>query len=146
MRIFLMLAALGIGFTVTHPAWAGDASRKVTLYKDPQCECCEGYARHLQTNGYTVTVVPTGELDAMNQKAGIPDELQGCHLAFVDGYTVSGHVPVAAVDRMLSERPDIKGITLPGMPSGSPGMGGLKSEPFTIYEIGASEPTVYAVE
>ena len=65
--------------------------------------------------------------------------------ALVDGYVVEGHVPIAPLLRMLRERPDIKGISLPGMPAGSPGMSGEKTAPFTIYEIG-DEPKVYAVE
>ena len=64
----------------------------------------------------------------------------------IDGYAVSGHVPVTTVNRLLSERPAIKGITLPGMPMGSPGMNGVKREPFTIYTVGESRPSVYATE
>ena len=122
------------------------AAEEVTLYKNPQCGCCEAYADHLRQNGFDVTVRPTHDLALMSRKAGIPDNLQGCHLAFVDDYVVSGHVPVATVKRLLTERPDVRGITLPGMPMGSPGMSGVKSEPFTIYSIGESRPQIYAVE
>lgn len=124
------------------PAYAAD----VTLYKSPQCGCCEGYAEYLRQNGFTVTVKPTHELVPMSHAADIRDDFQGCHLSFIDDYVVSGHVPVNIVNRLLSERPDIKGITLPGMPQGSPGMTGTKVEPFTVYEIGAGRPKVYAVE
>jgi hypothetical protein len=82
----------------------------------------------------------------MSREAGIPDDFQGCHLAFIDNYVVSGHVPVGTVNRLLSERPDIKGVTLPGMPMGSPGMSGAKTEAFTIYTVGNDRPSVYAVE
>ena len=118
----------------------------VTLYKNPQCGCCEGYADYLRANGHTVTVEPTHDLVAMSRAAGIGDGFEGCHLSFVDGYVVSGHVPVSTLDRLLSERPDIKGITLPGMPAGSPGMSGVKDDPFVIFEIGVDEPTVYGIE
>lgn len=121
------------------------AAEAVTLYKNPQCTCCEAYADYLRGNGFTVTVKPTHELVAMSREAGIPDDFQGCHLAFVDGYVVSGHVPVGIINRLLSERPDIKGVTLPGMPTGSPGMGGRKTGPFTIYSVGGRS-AVYAVE
>lgn len=121
------------------------AAEAVTLYKNPQCTCCEAYADYLRRNGFTVTVKPTHELVAMSREAGIPDDFQGCHLSFVDGYVVSGHVPVGTVNRLLSERPDIKGVTLPGMPTGSPGMGGRKTGPFTIYSVGGRS-AVYAVE
>ena len=82
----------------------------------------------------------------MSRKAGIARDFEGCHLAHIDGYVVSGHVPVSAIRRLLGERPAIKGITLPGMPLGSPGMGGAKQEPFTIYEIGDGAPKVFAKE
>ena len=118
----------------------------VTLYKNPQCGCCEAYADYLREYGFTVTVQPTHDLGAMSREAGIPDDFQGCHLAFIDNYVVSGHVPIATVNRLLSERPDIKGVTLPGMPMGSPGMSGTKTEPFTIYRIGEGRPEVYAIE
>ena len=109
------------------PALAGE--KDVTLYKNPQCGCCEGYADYLRENGFDVTVKPTHDLTAMSREAGIPDDFQGCHLSFVDGYVVSGHVPVGTVNKLLTERPDIKGVTLPGMPMGSPGMSGTKEAP-----------------
>lgn len=117
-----------------------------TLYKNPQCGCCEGYADYLRANGYTVDVMPTHELTPMSRAAGIPDDFQGCHLTYVDDYVVSGHVPINTVNRLLSERPAIKGVTLPGMPMGSPGMNGVKREPFTIYTVGENRPSVYATE
>lgn len=124
-----------------------DASaEEVTLYKNPQCGCCEGYADYLRDNGFTVTVKPTHELVAMSRDAGVPDDFQGCHLSFIENYVVSGHVPVDTVNRLLTERPDIKGVTLPGMPMGSPGMSGVKNHPFKVYEIGEGRPKVYAVE
>jgi len=121
-------------------------AEEVTLYKNPQCGCCENYANYLRDNGFTVTVKPTHELVPMSREAGIPDDFQGCHLAFIENYVVSGHVPVDTVNRLLTERPDIKGVTLPGMPMGSPGMNGVKRQPFTVYEIGEGQPKVYAVE
>ena len=121
-------------------------AEEVTLYKNPQCGCCENYADYLRDNGFTVTVKPTHELVPMSREAGIPDDFQGCHLAFIENYVVSGHAPVDTVNRLLTERPDIKGVTLPGMPMGSPGMNGVKRQPFTVYEVGEGQPKVYAVE
>lgn len=122
------------------------AAEAVTLYKNPQCGCCENYANYLRENGFTVTVVPTHELVTMSRAAGIPDNFQGCHLAYIEGYVVSGHLPLGTVNKILTDRPDIKGVTLPGMPFGSPGMSGTKRRPFTIYAIGGGQPKVYAVE
>jgi hypothetical protein len=143
--LFTLLAALVIlGSTFGLVAQA--SAQEVTLYKNPQCGCCEGYAKYLRENGFKVTVKPTHELVAMSREAGLPDDFQGCHLSLIDGYFVSGHVPVATVNKLLTEQPPIKGITLPGMPQGSPGMSGVKREPFTTYSIGFGKPKVYAVD
>src|SRR5262245_10221303 len=107
------------------PAFA--ASTRATLYKDPQCGCCEGYAAYLRQNGFAVDVKPTYDLAEISRKAGVPPKLQGCHTMFVDGYVVDGHVPVKVIQRLLRERPAIAGVTLPGMPEGSPGMTGKKT-------------------
>jgi hypothetical protein len=138
--IVLMIAGIA-------PAHAGD-SPKATLYKDPQCGCCEAYAGYLRRNGFDIIIIPTNDLEAINRKAGVPEELEGCHAMFVDGYVIDGHVPVNVVRRLLSERPNIAGITLPGMPAGSPGMGGAKTESFVVYGLpkDGGRPTVYATE
>ena len=119
-----------------------------TLYKDPQCSCCEGYAAYLRQNGFAVEVKPTNNLAEISHKAGVPPELQGCHTMFVEGYVVDGHVPINTIRKLLSERPAIAGITLPGMPTGSPGMTGQKTAPFKIYAVNkdGTAPTVYAIE
>lgn len=142
-RLTFAIIALASAFAFAgSPAFAAD----ITLYKNPQCGCCEEYANYLRRNGFSVTVKPTHELTPMSREAGIPDDFQGCHLAFIDNYVVSGHVPVNTVNRLLRERPNIKGVTLPGMPQGSPGMSGDKTAPFAIYEIGPGQPKVYAFE
>lgn len=133
MRTILNTLVLASFVWGVAPALAGE--KDVMLYKNPQCGCCEGYADYLRENGFTVTVKPTHDLTQMSREAGIPDDLQGCHLSFIDGYVVSGHVPVDTVEKLLTERPDIAGVTLPGMPLGSPGMGGTKQAPFEMLEI-----------
>ena len=146
MRNKLIVITFGLGLLAAHPGMAGESSRSATIYKNPECGCCEGYANYLRENGFTVTVKPTHDLVTMSRDAGVPEDFQGCHLAFVDNYVISGHVPVNTVNKLLAERPDIKGVTLPGMPQGSPGMSGTKDEPFTIYEVGSGAPKVYSVE
>lgn len=144
-----IVAVAMIAFIVsgTYLFISGDAVAKdVVLYKNPQCGCCENYAQYLRENGFTVTVKPTHDLVEMSKSAGIPEEFQGCHLAQIDGYVVSGHVPIKTVMKLLTEKPDIKGVTLPGMPMGSPGMSGPKEGPFEIYQIGNGQPTLFATE
>lgn len=121
-----------------------EAAKEATLYKNPQCFCCEGHADYLRQHGFKVTEVPTHDLSLLRRKLDVPEQLEGCHTIVVDGYVVEGHVPIKSINRLLRERPPIKGISLPGMPEGSPGMTGRKTEPFTIYELNNGE--VYAVE
>lgn len=146
MRKILPLATLGVLLGGTANGLADDPARDAELLKSPSCGCCAVYGDYLAANGFNVTVRPTDDIAALSRLAGIPDEFQGCHLAKVDGYIVSGHVPVEMVERMLAERPAIGGITLPGMPAGSPGMMGEKLEPFRVFAIGAGDPELYAVE
>lgn len=118
---------------------------QATLYKTPDCGCCEGYAQYLRRNGFDVQTIATHDLPLIRKQHDIPEALEGCHTTLVDGYVVEGHVPIDSVRKLLDERPGIKGISLPGMPDGSPGMTGTKAGPFTIYAI-ATPPTVFARE
>lgn len=143
-RILSLAALLMMIFAVAH----AEERPKALLYKSPQCGCCEKYAAYLRRNGFDVTVKPTHDLANISHKAGVPADLAGCHTMFVDGYLIDGHVPVDVVRRLLSERPPIAGISLPGMPTGSPGMSGTKTGPFVIYALpkDGSDPTIYAKE
>ena len=136
MRLPTLLAltmSLMIGLLPTM-GWA--AGQKLTLYKDPQCTCCEIYAQYMRDNGFDVTVVPTNDLATMSEEHGIPADMQGCHLSLIDEYAIGGHVPVDIVKRLLASNAPVKAITLPGMPAGGPGMmPGVKNGPFTIYAI-----------
>ncbi len=138
--VIFVLAALPL------PAIA--APIQATLYKNPQCSCCEGYAAYLRKNGFEVEVKATNDLAEISRKAGVPEKFEGCHTMFLDGYVVDGHVPVNVIRKLLSERPAIAGITLPGMPEGSPGMYGTKTGPFTIYAVtkDGAPPKVYVTE
>jgi hypothetical protein len=130
-----MLVLSSSAIALARSALAAPPLREGQLFKNPQCNCCEGYADYLRQNGYTITVTPTNDLAEIDRKAGIPEPLEGCHTMFIGGYFVGGHVPFEALSKLLGENPGIKGITLPGMPAGSPGMFGEKQEPFTIYAI-----------
>jgi hypothetical protein len=140
MSIVFLLAAV-----LRTPAIA-DEKLDVTLYKTPQCGCCENYADYMRDNGFDVTVVASHDLSLIKSRHGVPEEFEGCHTMLIDGYVVEGHVPLETIARLLEERPDITGISLPGMPQGSPGMSGRKTEPFTIHEFGGDQTKVYAVE
>src|SRR6266568_5288793 len=146
MKPLYRLAAAAMLVAFPLPALAAPIA--AVLYKNPQCSCCENYAAYLEKNGFKVEVKPTNDLTQISAKAGVPEELEGCHTMFVDGYVVDGLVPVDIVKKMLSERPQIAGITLAGMPLGAPGMGGSKTGPFAIYAFtkDGKAPSAYAVE
>ena len=146
-REFVMLlgaAASAPALLAVHAARAAPPIQ-ATLYKNPQCSCCEGYAQYLEKNGFKVEVKPTNDLAEISRNAGVPEDLEGCHTMFVGGYVVDGHVPVDVIRKLLAEKPAIAGITLPGMPSGSPGMTGPKTETWTIYAVtkGGKPPKVF---
>lgn len=105
------------------------------MYKDPSCTCCDRYATYLAERGRRVDVRPVDDMAAVKVEYRVPSDLFSCHTIVTDGsgYVVEGHVPGGAIDRLLDDRPDVVGVALPGMPGGSPGMGGEKSAPFTVY-------------
>ena len=146
MNRIVRLASLAALLAISTPALADPI--QAVLYKHPQCGCCETYAAYLRRNDFKVDVKPTFDLAEISRKAGVPPEMQGCHSMFIDGYVIDGHVPVNVVRKLLSEKPAIAGITLPGMPDGSPGMTGKKTGQFTIYAVttDGNVPTVYATE
>lgn len=137
-----MLALVVSAAAVPHAQAAGAAK----LYKNPQCGCCDAYAEYLEQNGFEVTIENTADMASVKKQAGVPEQLAGCHTMLIDNYVVEGLVPLATLNRLMTERPKIKGISLPGMPVGAPGMPGPKAGPFQIYEISGGTPKVFAVE
>jgi hypothetical protein len=106
-----------------------------TLYKKPGCQCCETYANYLRENGFDVTVLELPKMSSVTPQSAVRKDLESCHSTVIGKYVIEGHVPVSPIKRLLAERPDIKGISLPGMPQGSPGMSGVKEGPFEILSI-----------
>ena len=96
--------------------------KTMTVYKSPSCGCCSDWIDIMKTKGFKIDVIETNEVNNIKQKAGLQAGQTSCHTAFVDGYVVEGHVDYSAVKKMLVEKPNILGITVPGMPIGSPGM------------------------
>jgi hypothetical protein len=97
-------------------------SAGISVFRDPSCGCCGGWVDHLKQAGYSLTVEEHSDLDPIKRRLGIPEELWACHTATLAGYAIEGHVPAHALARLLAESPSIKGIAVPGMPIGSPGM------------------------
>lgn len=127
-----LVAAAALGA----PAVAVADNAMVVVHKDPNCGCCSLWVQHLRDAGFSVRVEEAAELKTVRTRLGIPSALAACHTAEVGGYVVEGHVPAEAVRRLLSERPNAKGIAVPGMPTGSPGMEGGRPQPFTVVLFG----------
>jgi hypothetical protein len=98
------------------------SAAEVKMFRQSGCGCCGKWAEHLKAAGHTVTIVEGEDMSLIKSQAGVPEALQACHTAMVDGYVIEGHVPVADIDRLLEERPKAKGLAVAGMPTGSPGM------------------------
>ena len=118
-RRFLALAAAS-AFAL--PAAAAAPGPAITVYKAWGCTCCEGWITHMRRAGFQARVVTVEDLSVEWRKRGVPDELSSCHMGVVGGYVTVGHVPPADVRRLLRERPKAIGVSVPGMPDGSPGM------------------------
>jgi hypothetical protein len=142
----MLRSLLTLALLLLSPAAAtAQGKPEATMYRVPFCGCCDGHAEHLRAHGYRVAVVETRNMSTIKKKHSVPQEFEGCHTIEVGGYVVEGHVPASVIDRLLKERPTIRGISLPGMPDGSPGMTGEKKEPFVIYEL-SKDGKVYATE
>ena len=125
---------------------AVDGAKQITIWRDPGCGCCDAYADYLEQNGFTVARIDDRDFDRRSVEVGVPEQGIGCHLAEIEGYYVSGLVPVDIIDRLLNERPEITGITLPGMPANAPGMARVKSGTLKTYAFGEGGITVYSDE
>ena len=110
----------------------------MTVHKDPTCGCCEAWVDHVRAAGYEARVVEVAAINAVKAKLGVPPGLRSCHTAEIDGYVLEGHVPAAAIARLLAERPKVRGLAVPGMPIGSPGMEveGRDSETYDVMAFG----------
>ena len=134
--IFISLIALVfLGYAIFGAESKDVNAVQVDLYKSSSCGCCEVYSKYLDQSKYNVNKKNVESMNSIKSKYKIPSDMQSCHTSIVEGYFVEGHIPVEAVNKLLDERPEIDGIAMPGMPSGSPGMPGSKNEDFIIYSI-----------
>jgi hypothetical protein len=138
------MTAVAVALALPNVAHAASAS--VEVWKAPSCGCCKDWIRHLESNGFKVTVHDSGNT-AARARLGIPMRLGSCHTAQVEGYAIEGHVPAREIRRLLAERPNAIGLAVPGMPIGSPGMDGpeygARKDPYDVLLLrkdGTSNP------
>jgi hypothetical protein len=128
LLVSLVFAIAAAAIVHSRPAHAAE----FTVYKSPSCGCCANWVTHLRTNGHDVSTKNIENLDLIKKMAGVPEHLHSCHTAMVDGYIIEGHVPASDINRLLAERPKARGLSAPGMPSGSPGMEGGTPEKYNV--------------
>ncbi len=137
----LLLAACGT--PAAEQATGAGTTQVMTVYKSPTCGCCTDWVSYVEEHGYTVTVEEVPNIAPIKAEHKVPTSMQSCHTAILDGYVIEGHVPVADIERLLAERPDVVGIAVPGMPLGSPGMevDGVDPQPFDVVTFDAAGTT-----
>ncbi|MEZ5931186.1 MAG: DUF411 domain-containing protein [Alphaproteobacteria bacterium] len=140
-RSFLGVVA-AIALTPALPVRAAEGTL-VKVYKSPTCGCCSMWVEHLLASGFEVEAEDVADLDAVKRMAGVPGHLLACHTAMVDGYVIEGHTPAAAIEKLLAERPAIRGLAVPGMPAGSPGMPSSEPERYDVIAFGGGEDHVF---
>ncbi len=120
----MKLKALGLALSLafSNLTMAAENDDKITVYKSPSCGCCGDWVKHLEENDFDVEVHDTDNLNPIKREAGLTPALASCHTAFVNGYAIEGHVPASDIRRLIEQAPKARGLTVPGMPVGSPGM------------------------
>ncbi len=135
--------ALGLMATMASAplAWADD-DLAIKVYKSPTCGCCGDWVDHLEDNGFTVDVTDTQLMNQIKVDAGLTPQLASCHTAFIGDYVIEGHVPAADIRRLVAEQPVARGLAVPGMPIGSPGMEiGDRKDPYQVLLFNESGQT-----
>ena len=119
------------------------SKHNVEVFKTASCGCCYGYVLFLEEEKFKVKQTDMRSLHLIKKKYNIPLEMQSCHTTILGKYFIEGHVPIEAINKLLKEQPDIDGIALPGMPTGTPGMPGEKEEPYVIYQLVDGKSSVF---
>ncbi len=136
-REMLTVAGMSLGALVPAGLWAADELPTMQVYKTPTCGCCGKWVEHMRAAGLTVEVTELDDVSPIKRRERLPPQLASCHTAIVGGYVVEGHVPAEDIIRLLKEKPAIKGLVVPGMPIGSPGMEGPNPQRYQTLALKA---------
>lgn len=135
-----MLAAVVVAVSA-----GAQSAPAVAVFKSPTCGCCAKWVEHLRANGFAPTATNVDDINAVKTRHNVPKSVQSCHTALVGGYVIEGHVPASDIKRLLKERPAISGLSVAGMPVGSPGMEGATPQPYDVLSFDKQGKTrVYA--
>src|SRR5688500_5502973 len=132
-----LFLALALTTGAARPSAVGAPGKDpvITVYKDPNCGCCKSWIEHLVKHGYRVEAKDTSEMTEIKRTLGVPEALSSCHTAVVSGYLIEGHVPARDIARLLKKKPKVAGLAVPGMPMGSPGMEGPRTQHYQVLSF-----------
>jgi hypothetical protein len=133
--LYLILLLTAVFFAIPTLSHAEQGVSQITVYKSPTCRCCNKWIKHLEKNGFSVEAHNREDMSAIKHKMGIQPKYQSCHTAVVDGYYIEGHVPASDIKQLLAEKPKAAGLTVPGMPKGSPGMEVGAKDPYSVLLV-----------
>ncbi len=147
IRIAFLLLASSL-FTPLYAATVPEAGKKpveMTVYRSPTCSCCGKWLEHMKQDGFVVKDIKTDDMDGIKRQHGVPDHLKSCHTALGGGYVIEGHVPASDIRALLEKKPAVAGISVPGMPAGTPGMEmGGRNDPYAVVQFDKSgQATVF---
>ncbi|MEH6650774.1 MAG: DUF411 domain-containing protein [Motiliproteus sp.] len=149
LLLLSLLVAVSIPATAADPKWLQnktDSSHDITVYRSESCGCCKGWIDHLRQHNFVVNDVTVDDVSPYKKKYGVPEQGASCHTAVIDGKVIEGHVPAQDIKSLLASDSDIRLLTVPGMPSGGPGMDGegARKDPFKVYAVsGEDKVSVY---
>ncbi len=133
----LILAALP-SFASAAPGGAAKPF-DITVYRSPSCSCCGKWMEHLRKNGFAIKEIQSEDMAPIKRQHGVTDELKSCHTALIGGYVVEGHVPAGDIKTLLEKKPAVTGLSVPGMPVGTPGMEmGDRHDPYAVVQFDRS--------
>lgn len=133
------IGVLSLGASVS------EAAEVATVYKSPTCGCCSKWVTHLERAGFKVETHDRNDMHVVKDELGVPPELRSCHTAEIGGYAIEGHVPADDILRLLQQRPQVSGLAVPGMPTGSPGMEGGTPDAYSVLTFdGEGNNAVFA--
>ncbi|MGI4843672.1 MAG: DUF411 domain-containing protein [Janthinobacterium lividum] len=136
-----LLSKSALAAALSLPMLAMAAAPVIDVYKSEYCGCCAAWVEHLKANGFAPKVTNVANPSDYRERGGIPNELGSCHTAIVQGYAIEGHVPASDIKRLLADKPKAKGLAVPAMPLGSPGMEGPRKDPYDVLLVQADGKT-----
>ena len=146
LGVVVVAGGLGVwAYSTGTPSIPNAEAADMMVYKSPTCGCCTAWIEHIEDSGITVEVRDTYDLEPIKARMGVPGRMESCHTAMIDGYVIEGHVPATDIKRLLKEKPAARGLAVPGMPIGSPGMeqGDIK-DPYAVVLFGEKGYQIYS--